>query len=111
LRGFPLLERLVEQGPLSPTDLAGLLELRTSTIAAHIDRLEELGWARRESSGRKGVLVSATDAGRAAHAQYLVVRRAVLAELLQPLAAEDLLEFARLTAEIVRQDEAGESER
>lgn len=95
-RTFPLLEQLVEHGPLSPTDLAQRLELRTSTIAAHIDRLEEMGWAARAAKGRRGVLVSPTPAGRLAHDRFLVVRREALGDLLSPLAEDDLMSLGRL---------------
>ncbi len=95
-RAFPLLEQLIEQGPLSPTDLAQRLDLRTSTITAHIDRLEELGWASRESQGRKGVLVSASTEGRAAHQRFLELRRTMLRDLVAPLAKGDVQELGRL---------------
>ncbi len=96
LRAFPLLEQLSEHGPLSPTDLAQRLELRTSTIAAHLDRLEESGWAAREGQGRKGVLVRATAEGEAAHRRYLDVRRTMLAEIVAPLTGSDVQALSRL---------------
>ncbi len=103
LRAFPLLEQLVAHGPLSPTDLAQRLELRTSTIAAHIDRLEEMGWAMRGGQGRKGVRVTATAEGEAVHRRYLALRLQLLAEFVAPLAASDLQTLARLLNELLRQ--------
>jgi DNA-binding MarR family transcriptional regulator len=110
LRAFPLLEQLVERGPLSPTELAQRLELRTSTIAAHIDRLEELGWAERSGQGRKGVQVSATAQGAVAHGRYLELRRRMLSELVAPMGGRDVRELGRLLQELLRGllPEAGE---
>ncbi len=102
LRAFPLLEELVERGPLSPTELAQRLELRTSTIAAHIDRLEELGWAERAGQGRKGVQVSATAQGAAAHGRYLELRRRMLTQLVAPMGGDDVRELGRLLQELLQ---------
>ena len=103
LRAFPLLEQLVAHGPLSPTDLAQRLELRTSTIAAHIDRLEEMGWATRGGQGRKGVRVTATAEGEAAQRRYLALRLELLREVVAPVAAEDVRTLTRLLDQLLRQ--------
>ena len=101
-QAFPLLEQIVAEGPLSPTELAQRLELRTSTIAAHIDRLEEIGWATRDGQGRKGVRVTATSAGEAAHRRYLALRRQLLGELVVALPEGDVQNLARLLAQLLR---------
>jgi len=90
LRAFPLLGELIAHGPLSPTDLAQRLDLRTSTIAAHLDRLEEAGWAVRKGQGRKGVQVTATPLGIAAHQRFQSLRLGLLAEVCAPLAPAEM---------------------
>lgn len=84
---FAVLERLVVSGPMAPAVLAGQLEVRTSTMTAHIDRLAELGWAKRETvqQGPSRVRVSVTDGGRLAYERYLDIRRQALGSLVSPL--------------------------
>ncbi len=110
LRAFPLLGQVVCHGPLSPTELAQRLELRTSTIAAHVDRLEELGWATRGGKGRKGVLVRATPEGEAAHRRYLGLRRQLLGEFTLPLRDEEVQALRRLLDALVRGQSAEDSQ-
>lgn len=84
---FAVLERLVVSGPMAPAVLAAQLEVRTSTMTAHIDRLSELGWARRETvpQGPGRVRVSLTDEGRLAYERYLDIRREALGSLVASL--------------------------
>ncbi|HUW65109.1 MAG TPA: MarR family transcriptional regulator [Spirochaetia bacterium] len=95
---FHIVEALVTRGPVSPSDLAAALEVRTSTVAAHLDRLEELGWAKREPAapGTNRVGVSATAAGRQAFDHYVAVRRAVLVDMLKPLSPEQVTALAQV---------------
>lgn len=101
-QAFSLLELVAQHGPLSPTELAQRLELRTSTIAAHIDRLAESGWVTRDGQGRKGVRVKATPAGEAAHRRFLGLRRQLLGELVSGLPGEDVSHLAHLLALLVQ---------
>lgn len=92
---FRVVRELRQRGPMSPADLSALLEVRSSTMAAHLDRLEDLGWARRETlSGTNRVRVVVTDAGSIALERYTAVRRAVLEEALRPLSHEQLSALA-----------------
>lgn len=95
---FHIVEALVARGPLSPSDLASALEVRTSTMATQLNRLEELGWVRREAAapGTNRVLVSVTAAGRAAFARYVELRRVALADVLRPLAPEQVTALAQV---------------
>lgn len=95
---FHIIEVLLNHGLLSPSDLAVALEVRTSTMAAHLDRLEELRWAMREpaSPGTNRVRVAVTELGRAAFDRYVDVRRAVLTELLAPLAPAQINALAQV---------------
>jgi DNA-binding MarR family transcriptional regulator len=45
---YDAFEALDEFGPLTPGELGTLLSLTSGTVTALIDRLEALGWARRE---------------------------------------------------------------
>lgn len=87
---FQIVATLAAGGPLSPAELAAAMEVRTSTMAAHLDRLEELGWVEREPAGPNRVRVRATAAGRRAAEEYAKLRRQVLATLLSPLDPERL---------------------
>ena len=112
---FHIVEKLVSTGPLSPAELAAAMEVRTSTMAAHLDRLEELGWAQRgpAGSGTNRVRVWATPAGRRACEQYAALRRGVLSALLEPLGPEHLEAFAaalRLCVQARRGDAGGTGE-
>jgi len=99
---FRIVEALAAGGSASPSELAAALEVRTSTMAAHLDRLEELGWVRREPAGTNRVRVLATDAGRVALDQYVSLRRAALAEVLRPLSPEEMAGFAGLVRACVK---------
>ncbi len=84
---FHILDALARRGPFSPSDLASALEVRTSTMTSHIDRLEDLGWVAREpaQAGTNRVRVQITPVGREAVQRYVAARRAVLHDVLAPL--------------------------
>ncbi len=94
---FYIIEVLLNRGSLSPSDLAATLEVRTSTMTVHLDRLEELRWAKREpaSPGTNRILVAVTTAGRTAFERYAQVRRSVLADVLAPLAPSQVATLAQ----------------
>jgi DNA-binding MarR family transcriptional regulator len=96
--GFPILAQLAGSGPSSPSELADQLEVRTSTMAAHLDRLEEAGYIRRapRDGGGGRVAVHLTDAGAGALARYVALRREVLREVLAALAPDEVGGLARL---------------
>lgn len=96
--GFPILAQLAAAGPSSPSELADQLEVRTSTMAAHLDRLEEAGLIRRtpRDGGGGRVAVHITDGGAAALGRYVALRREVLREVLGPLAPDEVRRLAQL---------------
>lgn len=108
---FHLVETLITRGPLSPADLAALLEVRTSTTAAHLDRLGELGWVRREPAGAARVRVSVTPAGRQAFEHYVAIRRGVLAQMLRPLVPAQVRALAEALRACVEDPAPGGGER
>ncbi len=107
--GYQILALVIGQGPLSPSDLANHMEIRTSTVAAHLDRLEEAGWLERRPAalGSARVSVVANEAGRRAYEQFLERRRAVLAEFLAPLSDGQSRELAEILDVLVHASRAG----
>lgn len=101
--GFRLVAWVLQSGPQSPAELAKALEIRTSTLTAHLDRLEELGWVTRQSvvRGPSRVQVEVTPAGEKAYEEFLGRRRAVLAELVAPLSEGDTERLAALLHTLV----------
>lgn len=90
---FHVLDVLARGQALSPSELAALREVRTSTMTVQLDRLEAAGWVQREpgcAGGTGRVVVTITPAGRAVLERYRVLRREVLEELLSPLAPEQV---------------------
>ncbi len=100
---FAVLEGLIAEGPAAPATLAARLEVRTSTMTAHIDRLAELGWARRESAvkGSNRIQVTVTEEGRNAYERYLAIRRQALGSLVEHLPAPERRTLARLLGKAV----------
>ncbi len=94
---FHIIEALERRGPMSPSDLASALQVRTSTMTAHLDRLEDLGWVLREvaAPGTNRVRVLVTEAGLGAIRRYVALRRGVLHDLLSPLPPEQLQALAQ----------------
>jgi DNA-binding MarR family transcriptional regulator len=95
---FQILGTLLQEGPASPADLAARLDIRSSTMSAHLDRLEEAGWVERQPvAGASGRLrVVSTEAGREAFAEYLARRRAIVAEVFGRLDDSERRELERL---------------
>lgn len=101
--GMHILSYLVRAGSASPSEIADSLEVRTSTMAAHLDRLEAAGYVRRapRANGTR-VDVRLTPLGEAAHARYLDTRRQVLREVLSPLDEEERVRLADLLGRLGR---------
>ncbi len=89
--GFGILALLARCPEMSPSELAHRMDVRSSTMTAHLDRLEELGWIERVPAEGRGarVAVRLTAAGREARERYVAVRRRVLGQFLAPLDGED----------------------
>lgn len=108
--GFRLLALVLTHGAQSPADLAKRLEIRTSTMTAHLDRLEELGWVSRQPlpRGTARIQVEVTPEGRTAYEEYVVRRQAVVAEFLAPLGDREIATLATLLHRLV-EDATGDS--
>ncbi|AJT68486.1 MarR family winged helix-turn-helix transcriptional regulator [Streptomyces chattanoogensis] len=93
-----LLARLVVGGDRRATDLAADAFLDLSTVSRQVRSLVERGLVARrpDPEDRRGTLLTATDAGRAAFEQYRRQRDAELAALLEPWPPQDRADLIRL---------------
>ncbi|MGW7248432.1 MarR family winged helix-turn-helix transcriptional regulator [Streptomyces decoyicus] len=93
-----LLARLVVGGDQRATDLAADAFLDLSTVSRQVRSLVERGLVTRrpDPEDRRGSLLAATDAGRAAFAHYRAQRDAELAGLLEPWSPQDRADLIRL---------------
>ncbi|MET9529416.1 MULTISPECIES: MarR family transcriptional regulator [unclassified Streptomyces] len=97
-----LLARLVLDGEQRATDLATDTFLDLSTVSRQVRSMVERGLiARRpDPEDRRGALLHATEAGKAAFEAYRRQRDAELAELLRPWPPEDRYQLIRLMARL-----------
>jgi DNA-binding MarR family transcriptional regulator len=104
--GFQILAQLARAGAQSPSELADALEVRTSTMTAHLDRLEDAGFVRRRpraaGGGAARLEVHITAAGEDAYARYLETRRRVLRDVLAALGETELGALADLLGRAVK---------
>ena len=103
--GLHILSHVMRTGPVSPSELADRLDIRSSTIAAHLDRLEEAGWLQRDAvpGAPSRVQVTVTEKGRDAYARFLELRRQVVERFLEPLPAADREALRHMLATALRQ--------
>ncbi|MEU1624377.1 MarR family transcriptional regulator [Streptomyces sp. NPDC020096] len=97
-----LLARLVICGERRATDLAADAFLDLSTVSRQVRSLVERGLVERrpDPEDRRGALLTATEAGRAAYEHYKRQRDEQMAELLKPWPAEDRRQLIRLMARL-----------
>jgi DNA-binding MarR family transcriptional regulator len=98
---------LLDEGPLSQTELAARARVQTQTMSRTIDRLEREGLVVRERDSRDGRrhVVTRTAAGKAAWLSTRSVEAEVFPQLADPQAMrEALLEIIRSSAPTRSQD-------
>ena len=95
---YQALWRIVEDGPLRPTVLAGLLEVDLSVVSRQVRALEETGLVSRvtDPADARAALVSATEAGLAAFQETQRQRTLLLDEVLDTWSPKDRQVFAGL---------------
>jgi DNA-binding MarR family transcriptional regulator len=93
-----LLARLVAGGDRRATDLAADAFLDLSTVSRQVRSLVERGLVARypDPEDRRGTLLTATDAGRAAFQEYRRQRDAQLADLIKGWSSQDRADLIRL---------------
>jgi DNA-binding MarR family transcriptional regulator len=102
-QGLRVLGRLIDQGPATPGQLAGLLELDPAVITRLLRQLEDGGLARRQRSAEDGRVSTAhaTDAGRDAFNRMRDVIWRHMRAVLDEWAAGDIEELAALLERLV----------
>lgn len=110
---YQALWRIVEEGPLRPTTLAGMLEVDLSVVSRQVRSLEEAGFVVRQTDPQdaRAALVSATEAGREAFERTKQARTEVLDEVLRGWPEDDRETFVTLLSRFNDQLEASISRR
>ena len=105
---YQALWRIVEEGPLRPTALAGLLEVDLSVVSRQVRSLEDAGLVGRSTdpADARAALVSATEAGLEALRETQRQRTQVLGEVLGGWSEEDRQAFVTLLTRFNAQLEA-----
>jgi DNA-binding MarR family transcriptional regulator len=95
---YQALWRIVEDGPLRPTVLAGLLEVDLSVVSRQVRALEEAALVSRVTDpvDARAALVSATPAGLAAFQETQRQRTQLLDDVLESWSPKDRQVFAGL---------------
>lgn len=102
---YQALWRIVEEGPLRPTALSGLLEVDLSVVSRQIRSLEDGGFVSRtpDPADARATLISATATGREAFASIAQQRSDVLGEVFVDWPEQDVEEFGRMLARFNRE--------
>jgi DNA-binding MarR family transcriptional regulator len=110
---YQALWRIVDEGPLRLTALAGLLGVDLSVVSRQVRSLEDNGFVSRmpDPGDARAALVSATDNGRAAFDQTRKQRTEVLDSVLAQWPAEDRAALVRLLGRFNVELEAAIAER
>ena len=95
---YQALWRIVEEGPLRPTALAGLLEVDLSVVSRQIRSLGDAGFVSRSTdpADARASLIAATLSGREAFEATARQRSEVLGEVLVGWPEQDRAEFVRM---------------
>jgi DNA-binding MarR family transcriptional regulator len=95
---YQALWRIVEEGPLRPTALSGLLGVDLSVVSRQVRALEDVGLVSRETdpADARAALVSATPTGREAFERTRTQRTEVLNEVLAAWPEDDRTALVRL---------------
>ena len=95
---YQALWRIVDEGPLRPTALAGLIGVDLSVVSRQVRSLEDVGFVQRaaDPADARAALVSATESGRAALDSTRRQRTEVLDDVLADWSAEDRAALVRL---------------
>lgn len=110
---YQALWRIVDEGPLRLTALAGLLEVDLSVVSRQVRSLQDVGFVSRtpDPGDARAALVSATDSGREALDRTRKQRTEVLDTVLAQWNDEDRASFVRLLGRFNNELEAAIAER
>jgi DNA-binding MarR family transcriptional regulator len=95
---YQALWRIVDEGPLRPTALAGLLGVDLSVVSRQVRSLEDVGFVHRQPdpADARAALISATESGLLAFEATKQQRTEVLDEVLADWPAGDRTDLVRL---------------
>jgi DNA-binding MarR family transcriptional regulator len=95
---YQALWRIVDEGPLRPTTLAGLLGVDLSVVSRQVRALEDVGFVQREPdpTDARAALVTATPTGQEAFAATRRQRTEVLDDVLTEWPEQDRADLLRL---------------
>ncbi|MCW2500625.1 MAG: MarR family transcriptional regulator [Frankiales bacterium] len=95
---YQALWRIVDEGPVRPTALAGLLGVDLSVVSRQVRSLEDVGFVQRQPdpADARAALISATESGLRAFETTRQQRNEVLGEVLADWPAQDRTELVRL---------------
>lgn len=93
-----ILERLINEGPQKPTELAALLDITVSAVTSLSDKLVRAGLVerRRSDEDRRVVLLLATPAADQVLERVRAQRRALFQKYFQGLSEQDLQRLVRI---------------
>jgi DNA-binding MarR family transcriptional regulator len=105
---YQALARIVDEGPLRPTALAGLLGVDLSVVSRQVRSLEDVAFVQRKTdpADARAALVSSTQSGRAALETTRRQRTELLDEVLSDWPPEDRASLVRLLTRFNAQLEA-----
>ena len=98
---FDLLAEIAAEEGINQQTCADRLNVTKGNITQHLSNLEKRGYIQREKSGRDRY-VSLTDEGRALFSTIMPVHDLYVKEILSPLTAEELRQFAAILRKLDR---------
>lgn len=98
---FDLLAEIAADEGLNQQTCANRLNVTKGNIAQHLGNLEQRGYIEREKLGRDNV-VSLTDEGIALFSTLMPAHDAYVKEILAPLTAEEMRQFAAILRKLDR---------
>jgi DNA-binding MarR family transcriptional regulator len=98
---FDLLAEIAAEEGINQQTCANRLNVTKGNIAQHLSNLEKSGYIQREKIGRDNV-VSLTDEGRALFSTIMPAHDHYVKEVLTPLTAEEVRQFAAILRKLDR---------
>ena len=98
---FDLLAEIAAEEGINQQTCADRLNVTKGNIAQHLGNLEQRGYIQREKSGRDNI-VSLTDEGRTLFSTIMPAHDQYVKEVLAPLTAEEIRQFAAILRKLDR---------
>lgn len=98
---FDLLAEIAAEEGINQQTCANRLNVTKGNITQHLSNLEKSGYVQREKSGRDNI-VSLTDEGRTLFSTIMPAHDQYVKEVLAPLTAEEIRQFAAILRKLDR---------